>query len=302
MNGILIVDKPSGITSSGAVGFVRRRLPKKTAIGHGGTLDPDATGVLPILIGSATRLFDYMIDKQKRYLAEIQLGSETDTQDASGSVVRQSPVTVGKEDLRRAAQPLVGEILQVPPMYSAVKRNGRRLYQLARKGEEIAVEPRKCTVFSIEIGEKTGENRYKMDVLCGKGVYIRTLCHDLGRSLGCGAHMASLRRTHAGAFSLEDAHTLEEIDALAQAGTLEAALIPPDRVVLHLEAARVPAAHAHAVKNGNPLKPEWLGWDTAAPEAGRAVRVYLEDDFAGIGEVQPGGSVRFRCMLFSGEQ
>ena len=143
MNGFLIANKPTGITSSNLVVFVRKRLPRGTAIGHGGTLDPEASGVLPLCIGSATRLFDYIIDKKKTYVAEVQLGAITDTQDATGSVIEERAVHVTQDDLRTVLAEFVGEIEQIPPMYSAIKRGGKRLYQLARKGETIEVEPRR---------------------------------------------------------------------------------------------------------------------------------------------------------------
>ena len=205
MNGFLIANKPTGITSSNLVVFVRKRLPRGTAIGHGGTLDPEASGVLPLCIGSATRLFDYIIDKKKTYVAEVQLGAITDTQDATGSVIETRAVEATENDLRAVLAEFVGEIEQIPPMYSAIKRGGQRLYQLARRGETIEVEPRKCRVEGVELMGQTGENRYRIRVDCGKGVYIRTLCHDIGLRLGCGAHMASLQRTAAGVFTLENA-------------------------------------------------------------------------------------------------
>ena len=298
MNGFLNVNKPAGRTSSDVVVFVRRRLPKGTAVGHGGTLDPDASGVLPVCVGSATRLFDYIIDKQKTYVACIRLGIETDTQDASGAVVAERPVSAGEAELRAVLPRFTGEIRQVPPMYSALKRDGKRLYKLARKGESVALEPRQCRVDAIEYLGAAGEDAYLLKIDCGKGVYIRTLCHDIGRALGCGAHMQSLRRTAAGIFRVEDALSPEDVDALAREDRLASALIPLDAPLGHLPAVRVGARSRHAVLNGNPLRANWL--DGPAPEV-PAVRVYLEDTFAGIGAPQPDGSVRFRAMLYPAE-
>lgn len=295
MNGFLIANKPTGMTSSNLVVFVRRRLPRGTAIGHGGTLDPEASGVLPMCIGKATRLFDYIIDKQKTYVAELQLGQETDTQDATGRVVAQRPVNVGAEDVRAAMAAFVGEIEQIPPMYSALKRDGKRLYQLARQGEQIALEPRRCRVDGVELLEQSGENRYRIRVDCGKGVYIRTLCHDIGRALGCGAHMASLERTKAGVFALEDALTREQIDALSAENRLEEALLPMDVPLGHLPRVDVDARARHAVLNGNVLKAQWLA--QSAPTGTEAVRIYLSGAFAGIGCAEEDGSIRFRAML-----
>ena len=299
MNGFLIANKPTGITSSNLVVFVRKRLPRGIAIGHGGTLDPEASGVLPLCIGSATRLFDYIIDKKKTYIAEMQLGVVTDTQDATGNVVSECPVSAAREDVIEAAKHFVGDIQQIPPMYSAIKRNGKRLYQMARKGEIIEVEPRPCRVDNVEILEETGENKYRVKVECGKGVYIRTICHDIGAHLGCGAHMASLERVQAGIFTLENALTRDEIEAAYQEGTLENCLLPLDAPIQHLPAVYLTEAARHAVINGNVLKPKWM--KAPAPQA-EAVRIYLNDIFAGIGQTLEDGSVRFRAMLLPEEE
>ena len=295
MNGFLIVNKPTGRTSSDAVVFVRKRLPRGTAVGHGGTLDPEASGVLPVCVGSATRLFDYIIDKQKTYVARLKLGVETDTQDATGRVVGTMPVEAGEAEVRAVLNNFIGEIEQVPPMYSALKRDGQRLYKLARRGETVALEPRKCRVDDIEYLGYEGDDTHLLRIKCGKGVYIRTLCHDIGRALDCGGHMLTLERTAAGIFRIEDALTPEQIDALAREGKLESALLPLDQPLEHLPAVRVGDQCRHAVKNGNPLKAQWL--DAPAP-ACDAVRVYLNDAFAGIGQPQPDGSVKFKAMLY----
>ena len=295
MNGFLNVYKPTGRTSSDAVVFVRRWLPRGTSVGHGGTLDPEASGVLPVCVGSATRLFDYIIDKQKTYVARLRLGVETDTQDATGSVVARAPVEAGEAEVRDILPRFTGEIEQVPPMYSALKRDGQRLYKLARKGETVEIAPRRCRVDAIEYMGYEGNDTHLLRIDCGKGVYIRTLCHDIGRALGCGGHMLTLERTAAGIFKIEDALTLAQIDARAREGSLEDALIPLDAPLSHLPAVRVGARCRHAVKNGNPLRPGWL--DGPAP-ACDAVRVYLDGAFAGVGQPQADGSVKFKAMLY----
>ena len=295
MNGFLIVNKPTGRTSSDAVVFVRKRLPRGTPVGHGGTLDPEASGVLPVCVGSATRLFDYIVDKQKTYVARLKLGVETDTQDATGQVVAERTVEVGEAEVRSALPAFVGDIWQVPPMYSALKRDGQRLYKLARRGETVELKPRQCHVDAIDYLGYEGDDTHLLRIRCGKGVYIRTLCNDIGQTLHCGGHMRSLERTRAGIFKIEDALTLEAIDALSQAGRLEEALLPLDAPLYHLPAVHVGEAARHAVINGNPLKPRWL--DGPAPEAD-AVRVYLNEEFAGIGQPLPDGGVRFRAMLY----
>ena len=298
MNGFLNINKPCGRTSSDAVVFVRRRLPKGTAVGHGGTLDPEASGVLPVCVGQATRLFDYIIDKQKTYVARLKLGVETDTQDATGQITGTHPVEASGRDVQAVLHHFVGEIEQVPPMYSALKRDGQRLYKLARKGETVALEPRKCRVDGIDyLGEEAGDV-HLLRVRCGKGVYIRTLCHDIGRALGCGGYMLSLERTAAGIFHIEEALSLEDIDRLFRDGCLETALLPLDAPLQHLPAVRVGEKCRHAVKNGNPLRAHWL--DRPAPPV-EAVRVYLGEAFAGIGRPQPDGSIKFRAMLYQGE-
>ena len=293
MDGFLVLNKPLGKTSSDCVVFVRKRLPRGTAIGHGGTLDPMASGVLPVCVGAATRLFDYIIDKQKTYVAELQLGVVTDTQDATGAVVETRSVNVTEADVRAALPRFIGEIWQTPPMYSAIKRGGKRLYELARRGESVELAPRACRVDDVRLTASLGNGRYRLEVDCGKGVYIRTLCHDIGAYLGCGGHMATLARTRAGVFTLENALTLEEVDALGAEG-LEARLLPMDAAIAHLSAVRVEARHRAAVRNGMPLRPEWL--DAPAPQA-EALRVYVGGEFAGIGAPREDGSVRFRAML-----
>ena len=293
MDGFLVLNKPLGKTSSDCVVFVRRRLPRGTAIGHGGTLDPMASGVLPVCIGAATRLFDYIIDKQKTYVAELQLGVATDTQDATGAVMEKRPVHVCEADVRAVLPRFIGDILQTPPMYSAIKRGGRRLYELARRGESVELSPRPCHVDDVRLTQALGNDRYRLEIDCGKGVYIRTLCHDIGAALGCGGHMAALARTRAGVFTLKNALTLEEVDALGAEG-LEARLLPMDAAIAHLPAVRVAARHRAAVRNGVPLRPEWL--DVPAPQV-PAVRVYVGEAFAGVGAPREDGSVRFRAML-----
>ena len=295
MNGFLNLNKPTGRTSSDVVVFVRKRLPKGTTVGHGGTLDPEASGVLPVCVGSAARLFDYIIDKQKTYVARIRLGVETDTQDATGRVVAERPVEAGEAEVRAILPRFTGDILQVPPMYSALKRDGKRLYKLARRGESVALEPRACRVDGIEYLGDEGGNVHALKIRCGKGVYIRTLCHDIGAALGCGGHMQSLERVAAGIFDINDALTPDEIDRLAAEGRLKEALIPLDAPLGHLPAVRVGESCRHAVLNGNPLRAQWL--DAPAPRA-EAVRVYLNDEFAGIGAPQPDGDIKFRAMLY----
>ncbi|MBQ8972937.1 MAG: tRNA pseudouridine(55) synthase TruB, partial [Clostridia bacterium] len=243
----------------------------------------------------ATRLFDYIIDKRKTYIAELQLGMITDTQDATGTVLEERAVTVSHEALTAVLPQFIGEIQQIPPMYSAVKQGGRRLYQLARRGEEVERKARTCRVEDISLLEALPNHRYRIQVQCGKGVYIRTLCHDIGAALGCGAHMASLERVSAGIFDIANAYTPEQIDRLCQNGELDSALLPLDAPLGYLPEVMLPIETAHAVYNGNPIHPRWIG--DVSLSSGALARLYLGDRFAGIGEMRPDGWIRFRAML-----
>ena len=209
-SGILIVDKPAGWTSMDVCAKLRGLFQEKR-VGHAGTLDPMATGVLPVFIGRATRAVEFAEKSDKEYIAEIQLGVVTNTQDTTGEILEQRPVSVTGEELESALARFRGDILQVPPMYSAIKVGGKKLYELARKGREVERPARAVTIKALELKDKTGENLYMIRVRCSKGTYIRTLCHDIGQELGCGGCMASLRRTEAAGFPLEDAVTLERV-------------------------------------------------------------------------------------------
>lgn len=292
-NGFLNVLKPTGMTSSDVVVMIRRMLPRGTAVGHGGTLDPDAAGVLPVCVGKATRLFDYIIDKQKTYIAELTLGVETDTQDQTGRVVRRSPVTAGRAEIEAALSALVGDIQQIPPMFSAIKRDGKRMYDLARKGQAVTLEPRTVHVDGLEYLSDDGENRHRIAVYCRKGVYVRTLMHDLGRMLGCGGHMSFLMRSRAGVFDQAEAHTVEELREAHEQGRLAELLTPMDAPIRHLHRVDIPAALDKPTRNGAALPVSRLGQPVPT---GEPLRMYLEDSFAGIG-LSDGTQVRFQAML-----
>lgn len=291
MDGFLNILKPPGMTSSDAVLFVRKRLPRGTKVGHGGTLDPEAAGVLPVCVGKAARLFDYIIDKEKEYIAELALGMVTDTQDATGAVIKRRAVEVGEKEIAAALPELIGEIQQIPPMYSAIKRDGKRLYAMARKGEIIELEPRTVRVHRMDYLRPSGENRHMIRVVCGKGVYIRTLMHDIGAKLQCGAHMSFLLRSKAGIFSVEEGVTLEQLD---RAGEIGDWLCPLDAPLKHLPMVTVAEEHRDALKNGNPIRP---GWTAQNVSPGETVRVYCSGAFAGIGSAEENGLIRFRAML-----
>jgi tRNA pseudouridine55 synthase len=293
MDGFINLLKPPGMTSSDAVLKVRKMLPRGVKVGHGGTLDPDAAGVLPISIGRGTRLFDYMIDKKKVYVAEACLGIETDTQDASGHVVARADVTATEADIRAAMERLTGDILQIPPMYSAVKRGGKRMYDLARSGVEVALEPRPARVDAFQYLRPAGPGRFLARIECGRGVYIRTLLHDLGRLLGCGAHMAFLLRTRVGAFDIADAATLDEVEDVSSH------LLPLDAPLMHLAAVNVEPSCERRLMNGNPIPVCDLD---AAPPTGEPVRVYLKGAFVAIGQCSGDGWLKVRTMLAGPDQ
>ena len=237
-SGILIVDKPAGWTSMDVCAKLRGVFHEKR-VGHGGTLDPMATGVLPVFIGRATRAVEFAEKSDKKYIAGLKLGVITNTQDTSGEVLEERPAQVSREQLEAALEKFRGDILQVPPMYSAIKINGKKLYELARKGREVERPARAVTIKALEILDKQGDGLYTIRVRCTKGTYIRTLCHDIGQTLGCGGCMASLRRTMAAGFTLEDAVSLEQIRTEADPASL---LLPVDclfagRPVLVLKSA-----------------------------------------------------------------
>jgi tRNA pseudouridine55 synthase len=211
MDGVLVIDKPPGMTSHDVVDEVRRRLETKK-VGHGGTLDPDATGVLLVGVGRATRFLEYSQRAPKRYSAVGLFGVTTSTQDASGDIIQKGPAEITRADLERVARAFVGEIDQVPPMVSAVKVGGERLYKKARRGEEVEREARRVTIYELKVTSFDPDGpRATFEVLCSSGTYVRTLLHDLGQGLGCGAHLESLRRIEAGGFSSDDAIALEDV-------------------------------------------------------------------------------------------
>lgn len=226
MNGILLIDKAPGWTSSDVVVKLKGIL-RERRIGHAGTLDPMATGLLVVFVGRATRAVQFAEQDSKRYRASLRLGVETDTQDITGNILSRKDVSITGEELETALARYQGEILQIPPMYSAIQIGGRRLYDIARRGGEIERAPRAVTIHELRLLGCEGED-WLLDVKCSKGTYIRTLCHDIGESLGCGGCMSALRRCEAGSFNVSDALTIEEVQRLRDAGEIESALRPVD--------------------------------------------------------------------------
>ena len=280
MNGIMIVNKESGFTSHDVVAKLRGICGQRK-IGHTGTLDPAATGVLPVCLGNATKLCELLTDKTKEYVTELLLGRETDTQDTTGEVLAERPVTVSEEEVRRACESFLGEYQQVPPMYSALKVNGKKLYELAREGKVIERKARHVCIHELEILE-INLPVVTMRVSCSKGTYIRTLCEDIGNVLGCGGTMQSLRRTKVGPFTMDQALTLDRIQALRDEDRLQTILRPVDSVFADCPAMHVTAEGLKLLENGNVLSPHQLEENILYP-AGEWVRIYRPDQsFAGI--------------------
>ena len=244
-NGILIVDKPAGWTSQDVVSKLRGVLHERRA-GHGGTLDPMATGVLPVFFGRATRAVEFFEHAEKAYLAALRLGTVTDTQDTTGTVLETRPVQVTEMRLRAVLEQFTGEIEQIPPMYSAIKVGGKKLYELARSGRDIPRAPRRITVFSIELREFDGTDAV-LYIHCSKGTYVRTLCHDIGAALGCGGCMAALRRVQAGAYTIEQSVPLAEIMEHPDPAAL---LLPTDSLFAAHPAATLNAEQEKRCRNG----------------------------------------------------
>lgn len=250
MNGILLIDKPQDWTSSDVVAKLRGVLHEKR-IGHAGTLDPMATGLLVLLVGRATRACAFAEAEDKEYRAALRLGLTTDTQDVTGTPLREADASfVTDALLRETLRRFEGEIPQIPPMYSAIKHKGRKLYEIARRGGEVEREPRPITVRRIEYTGRSGEDRL-LDIACSKGTYVRTLCHDIGESLGCGGCMSALRRVRIGQFRVEEAHTIPEVIAAAAEGRAEALLLPLDRLFAAHSALTVGAEEERRIRCGS---------------------------------------------------
>lgn len=251
MDGVLVVRKEKGFTSHDVVAKLRGILHMKK-IGHTGTLDPDAEGVLPVVLGKATRLVELLTEKQKTYEALLHLGIETDTQDMTGKVLGELPVTVSEEQVTEAVNSFLGEQQQIPPMYSALKVDGRKLYELAREGKTVERKPRTVHFYEIRILELRLPLA-RLSVTCSKGTYIRTLCHDIGQKLGCGGCMEELLRTRSGQFTLEDSLTLEEIRELMEKSTLTEHLTGIQEILGEYPAVHGTEEAERLLRNGNPV-------------------------------------------------
>ena len=280
-SGIINVYKEKGFTSFDVVAKLRGIL-KTKKIGHTGTLDPDAEGVLPVCIGRATKVCDILTDKDKVYEAVMLLGVETDTQDTTGEILKELSVEGSESVVKEAILSFVGEYAQIPPMYSALKVNGKKLYELAREGKTVERKARNVHIFSIEILEMDLP-RVRMSVHCSKGTYIRTLCHDIGQKLGCGGCMEKLLRTKAGIFELADTLKLAEIDALAKEGLVEEKIISVDELFEDHSKVWTKQEYDVVVHNGNRVKMKMF--QEKLPENTERLRVYdSKGEFIGIYE------------------
>lgn len=286
-HGIINVYKEAGYTSHDVVAKLRG-ICKQKKIGHTGTLDPDAVGVLPVCLGNGTRLCDMLTDRSKEYVAVLRLGIVTDTQDLSGKVLKESEVKVSSDEVRNTILSFQGHSMQIPPMYSALKVDGKKLYELARQGKEVERAARPITVYAIEI-LKESHPEYTIRVECSKGTYIRTLCHDIGQALGCGGVMASLTRSRVGEFRIEEAHTLSELQKYADGDRLGEFVVPVERMFEGLPKITVKESAQKALQNGNQMKSsDFAEWNKDANASltlydGREFRVYSHENvFFGI--------------------
>lgn len=297
MTGIICLDKPKGMSSFMAVKRASRILGVKKA-GHTGTLDPMATGVLVVMLGHSTRFIELLPEHKKSYTARVKLGISTDTLDITGEVLTQSPVSVTEEQLLSVANGFKGDILQTPPMYSALKKDGERLYDLARKGIKVTREQRQITIEKLEIYDFDGIE-FSMDVTCSGGTYIRSLCDDIGRELGCGAVMTELRRTSANGFSIETAVTLEELETLVNENNIQSVLTSVEDALLSYNEITVTKPQANRFHNGGGLAYDRLHGDYPIG----VYRVYSpERQLLGLGEIkEEKGDLEVRRVLVSDE-
>lgn len=283
MDGIFSINKQPGMTSHDVVARVRRLVHQKR-VGHSGTLDPSASGVLPVCLGQATRVAEYLSESGKEYRATIHFGTVTTTYDADGAVVRESPVDLSRERIAAVLPDFTGDLMQVPPVYSAIKRAGQRAYELARAGETVIMEPRNVTIYDLRL-ESWEPPELELDVSCSKGTYIRSLAYDLGERLGPGAYLSRLVRTRSGPFTLKDSLTLEELEAALADGTWKDHLFAPDTALLDRRAVILAQENEKRVRNGQMMRFLPLARPLDAPPAfdGELLRAYTVDGrFVGI--------------------
>ncbi len=299
LDGVLNIYKEKGYTSHDVVARMRGIL-KQKKIGHTGTLDPDAEGVLLVCLGQATKLCDMLTGQDKTYKAVMLLGVDTDTQDMGGQVLEEKDVICTEEEISGAVKGFIGNISQMPPMYSAVRVNGKHLYELARAGRDVERSPREVTIKDIEIG-KIDLPRVEMTVNCSKGTYIRTLCHDIGQVLGCGACMESLKRTQVGRFTVENSITLSELENIYETGDIDRHLVSIEQMLCDHPAVYTLPSADNLLHNGNPLKSSDIIFN-GLPDKDNLYRMYdSSKDFWGIyGYDEQSGRLKVRKMFHGG--
>lgn len=250
MNGVIVINKPKGKTSHDMIYFCRKLFNIRKA-GHTGTLDPNATGVLPVCIGNATKAVEYITNSKKRYRAQIIFGSKTDTLDCTGKIIKASEKRTNRKQLEEICKAFIGEIEQIPPMYSAVKINGKKLYELAREGIEIERKSRSVEIFSIDIIDFDDIKQIAvMDIECSKGTYIRTLCDDIGDKIGTYAHMGDLERRYSGGFDISESYTPKELEMLFEKGEIESAVVKTEDIYINCPKIYLDKHESFKVKNG----------------------------------------------------
>lgn len=285
MDGIFNIYKQKGFTSHDVVAVVRKIIQQKK-VGHTGTLDPDAEGVLPICVGKGTKLADYIMEGNKSYRAVVTLGVTTTTEDSSGEILEKKEFVFDEQKIEQVVSSLLGTYHQVPPMYSAIKVNGKKLYELARQGKEIERKSREITIFDIQITKFMPPDQFEIDVVCSKGTYIRTLCADIGKKLGCGAHMSSLLRTSSGMFSLDTAITLDQLKELAEKGQLQSVLLPLEKALEQYDSIVVSSKGKKLLYNGNKIYEHFFEQKKGNITQGKTVLGYdSENVLIGIYEI-----------------
>lgn len=280
-NGVIIINKEDGMSSARVVGAVKRLLSLDKA-GHTGTLDPMATGVLPILVNRGVKASEFMLTSDKHYIATLKLGITTDTEDITGTVLTESSALPTADEVKKCAESFIGKYMQTPPMYSALKRGGKKLCDLARQGVTVEREAREVEIISLTCTPKDRPDEYTLDVKCSKGTYIRTLCADIGSSLGCGGCMATLCRAEASGFTLADAHTLSEIEALSPAER-EALIVPVEEIFKGAERITLPDFFSRLAHSGLEIYLKKIG---ATLPLGARVTLFDKDGFFALGEVR----------------
>lgn len=296
MNGIINVLKPPGMTSHDVVYFIRRTLNIKK-VGHTGTLDPNAAGVLPICIGKATKVTQYLLEKNKKYRAELTLGASTDTQDKYGKIISESPVDTTHEDIIKVFNQFIGEMDQIPPMFSALKHNGKKLYELARENKVVERKARKVTINDLKI-INIDKNKILFDVDCSKGTYVRTLCNDIGLKLNNYGYMSFLLRTEVGVYNISNSYTLDEIKMYSDNGRINEIVTSIDYPLVHYKNLYLDERFYDIIINGGKINLSKYKECIKDINIGEKIKVYCKDEFIGIGKL----NYYNECFLLSMER